>query len=129
MKANEEWVIQSGVSLKYWKPGLGWRDEGARFQSYIAAATTLVNSDAAQCESARIVSAPPREMTDAECWAWLREQALSGYILAVSPSSYHNADPKDTWWCLEVDSPRRNNGNGATPSDAIRAARRKLEGK
>lgn len=117
MKANEEWVIQSGVSLKYWKPGLGWRDEGARFQSYIAAATTLVNSDAAQCESARIVPAPPREMTDAEAIAWAHGQniSLSGSKQSIVWDVYHFNGGKLAW--------------GLTLFDAIRAARRKLEGK
>jgi hypothetical protein len=79
--------------------------------SYVAAQPTV---------EWRVVPAPPREMTDEECWAWLEKDAQRFNLMV-----WHNMK------CWQVAYLEKSNaaGEGATPCGAIRAARKKLEGR
>ena len=76
-------------------------------------------------ESARIVPAPPREMTDEECWEWLIVQNRPG----ANPWVIARWDTQQWAVCSVQDGGAlRAHSRGDTPCDAIRAARKALEG-
>ena len=131
---TQEWAIQDEATGEWWNGGRyltgkeSWGDakEAMLYNAY----ADCFHADAFdtyylhnRCATARIVPAPPREMTDEECWKWLAGQhGVSGvYLWDSSP---------EAWACASVGcgeecpSPA---GIGSTPCDAIRAARRVLE--
>lgn len=124
--AEQEWAIRDEATGEWWNCDYFGKyapkdKEPTRFQSYPRAATALVRSEEANLgrASARIVPAPPREMTDAECWEWFRPQMLVLFG--------QNGKPNE-WGVLSWPG-REFKAFGKTPCDAIRAARRKLEAK
>lgn len=124
---GEEWAIQADNGL-YWN-GIksGWeetlRDSG-RHSRYCDAASQVVRID---IDGARIVPAPPREMTDDEAEAWYQKRDLSSYIKPTKADGggFHcyanvaNGEACGAWA----------SGYGSSIYDAIRAARRALEKK
>jgi hypothetical protein len=66
---------------------------------------------------ARIVPAPERVMTDAEAREWFKPYGPSGLI-----------DFAGGEWRCDINGLQGSYATGATIEDAIRAARRKLEG-
>lgn len=121
----KEWAIQDEATGEW----------GATTESIVRMAVTRVESSATQyatyreaasaihtynilSPTVRIVPAPPREMTDEECWAWFRSVgATENLRISGGPSG------------LCVWRERWHAGYFAMPCDAIRAARKKLEGR
>lgn len=104
---TKEWAVQDAETGYYCPP---------RFLTYPAAVHYIVaRSDFSDL---RIVPAPPREMTDAECWAWYRlPRAGSAHELRLTGSAGGFCVWRPNW----------DAGYYEDPCDAIRAARRKLE--
>lgn len=123
MAEKEAWAIRDVRALGRWYVAMGspWSDEtkATHFTSYAGAAAVVCDLG----DYVRIVPAPPREMTDAECWEWFQGQSELAVI------SYH-----PNKWTIWDRSGAGGNGdwhtshkNGvASPCDAIRAARRAL---
>lgn len=94
----------------------GWEGLAIRYEVYRTAAA-VVDILKSPHDTARIVEAPAREMTDAEAWVWFRGHDMH----CLSPAS-------DAWGVYEI--PKLVwIASGLTPEDAIRAARRALEAK
>lgn len=94
-----------------------------RFGRYIAGFrfTWLTPGDLHFRDSARIIPAPPREMTDAEAEAWFLANNL--FVIGVSHEQW------GIWHAYSHINTETLYAFGSTLFDAIRAARRKLEGK
>lgn len=125
----EEWAIQDEATGEWWT-GARWRaagPDGNVWGNYRHVCETLAEPGCITFEEGRaprIVPAPPREMTDTECWEWLHSRKTSHALPFIRPTD-GDAESKAIWACSALGSW----GYGATPCDAIRAARRKLEGK
>lgn len=125
-KAGQEWAIQDEATGAWYNAvGLWNKDDShiARYDSYPLHAAFII-WDSNRHRAVRIVPAPPREMTNDECWEWFH---LRGFEkLQLRPSK----TPGDTWY-VNVRGHELMTGcfYGPTPCDAIRAARKKLEGK
>jgi hypothetical protein len=97
--------------------GSEWGPTAHRWPSYDAA----INAYYHKCglPSARIVEAPPREMTDDEAWVWFSRRTR------ISLGALHVNDIFREWVVFQ-DSDRANIGRGPKPCDAIRAAAKKI---
>ena len=134
---SEEWAIRDEATGEWWT-GETWSSDSLpwRYASYpIAMNSGLKQMQAYSAgipDSVRIVPAPPREMTDVEAEQWLRERPCEeSWIIRVNRGSAGN------WYCGRGRDDKAgaikiyNNphGYGASVFDAIRAARKKLEGR
>ena len=123
--ASQEWAIQDAATGKWRTWDNGWTDDSSKagiWKEYHEAARALGDNYFPIRKAARIVPAPPREMTDEECWAWFKtkwQHALS----ADGPGK------TGCWGVYHIDSLGVDIATGETPCDAIRAARKKLESK
>lgn len=111
---SEEWAIQDEASGLWWEWTCSWGSKPHVFSSYRAAAKTF---DGPMRLHARIVPAPPREMTDAECLEWLKK--------AFAQLGFDAGEWRVSRWNYDAIL----YGTGNTAYDAIRAARKKLESK
>ena len=108
------WSIRDEATGEWWN-GITWTSDNrvARYDSYRGAACSVVFTEGAGYrEDARIVPAPPAQMTDEECWEWLNKHPN----LAITA---RNSDPKGwaIWGGFVIPY-----CEGDTPCDAIRAA-------
>ena len=119
--ATQEYAIQDEATGEWWT-GARWRKEGpdgcvwSRYVNAVAYLAPVWNPENAR-ETARIVPAPPREMTDEECWTWFKDNCLLLGNMAGQWLIWDKADVAYTP-CGSA---------GSTPCDAIRAARKALE--
>lgn len=121
-EAGQEWAIQDEATGAWYNAvGLWNKDDShiARYDSYPLHAAFII-WDSNRHRAIRIVPAPPREMTDVECWAWFR---------TLGPAWAIRADSNGGWRTHQDYVNERPAMHGATPCDAIRAARKKLEGR
>lgn len=121
---KEEWAIRDEATGKWWGhqspiTGLGWGSAITRHASYSDARNSLAWSVSFLQETARIVPVPPREMSDAEAIEWAKEEGISLDACTKGWLATYVVDGK----LLETDY------YCETLYGAIRAARRKLEGK
>lgn len=121
-----EYAIQNSITGEYWAPVLGWTKECKASGSYGGVATMgrdVFDTDRETfCDAARIVSAPPRKMTDAECWEWLKRH--DDLVLGWAKSH-------SEWWVMpdaKADNCLRGQrvGDGSLPEKAIRSAAKKI---
>lgn len=127
-----EFAIQDGETGEWWSFESGGHPQGrwsmglvTRYPTYAHAACSVAFSSKDYARSAaRIVPAPPPEMTDAECWEWFSE---SDHLLALignndkdfgvyNLASLMSGDSEDFHAALVA--------SGTSPCDAIRAARK-----
>lgn len=119
MPEVKEWAIRDDETGVWWtnlyQPR--WHPTVWDVLSYREATVILAGTH--EHYGARIVPAPVRELTDAECWQWMKTQPT----LRIG------------WSCLGKNAyvayglPNTEDAVGDTPCDAIRAARRALESK
>lgn len=127
--SKQEWAVQDEVTGEWWTaPGYGATkniSEIYRFRSYPDACSALAGECA--MTTARVVPAPPREMTDAECWEWFKDfyQPSRLFLTWITGSGYGIYQ----WGFCRNDDGLGFVAKGNTPCDAIRAAYRKLESK
>lgn len=125
---KEEFAIQDTATGEWYVQPRRWTVMPGDRPGVDRPAIWYVYADACQGDalrersSARVVSAPPREMTDAECWAWLR--ARWGLALSASTDGVHFYVYKPR----EFHQPYKEFGLFVDPYDAIRAARRSVDG-
>lgn len=118
----EAWAIQDRETGEWYRsPGTGLTknpNEAHRLLHYYDACAVVAqygNND-----RARVVPAPPREMTDAECIEWLGSEHADG--------GYYSIGKRSQFWFVHHLS-GSDIASARAFYDAIRAARRALEGK
>ena len=122
----EEWSIRDEATGEWWlgfSVGWGRAEDAARYPNHWSAAHAAPFDTAWVGhfrKTSMIVPAPPREMTDAEALQWAFDEDM-----ALFPYAYGG----NMWNCRRSRADVMSGGQGRTIFDAIRAARRKLEGK
>lgn len=112
------WAVQDVVTGHYYAAS-----GEHSFSTYHAAARYV--ADHPESPDLRISLAPPREMTDKECWGWFTDMGclVLGPILGPAGVSIGvwQASARICWETVR--------GLGSNPCDAIRAARYQIEAK
>lgn len=119
-KATGEWYVQP----RRWIATPGVRPGVDRPAVWYVYADACQGDALRERSSARVVSAPPREMTEEECWEWFKRVVAPGDGNPLSLSYWYLSGAPG--WAVHTGSAPCI-ASGRTHCDAIRAARRALE--
>lgn len=123
----KEWAIQDETTGEWWNNVFGLEKLTIAYPTVYDYYPLRVAADISRLQrnnDLRIVPAPPREMTDEECWEWFRKDRTELALLPFYGETW-------AWQVVRGDQELVLNapeiGRGQTPCDAIRAARKKLK--
>lgn len=125
MDQEEQFAVFDSASGQWWSATAdGWSPRPTVYDSYaVAAVSGAFTHLKCRRPMARIVPAPPREMTDAEARTWFTANAPGSLSLRVE-SGYTDNPCR---FYVAKDNVPGVIAYGATIEDAIRAARRTLK--
>jgi hypothetical protein len=128
MPMTKEWAIRDEETGEWWSDqGNRWSGnarDAVRLQRYRHATAPFAYSAVQAREGARIVEAPPREMTNEECVAWVAR--VNNAPVSVIKDILSITVVGDHWQVRSDIASPRVVGDGPTLFDAIRAAAKKL---